>query len=190
MGDLKSVTLLRDCDAFMIPAGTPVNIPKGSSVVITQSFGGSYTVNINGNLARIPAEFADALGEEVVEQEGSGEKAAFKVVGDGSVDEAAIWEQIKTCYDPEIPVNIVELGLIYECNVSPIDPMKEKGCRVDVVMTLTAVGCGMGPVIADEVRAKVASVSNVAEVYVEVTFDPPWDQERMSEAARLQLGLL
>ena len=181
----EPISLWRDCDAVLIPAGTPITIPEGSVVFITQALGGSYTVNVNGNLARIAPQDADALGfDTAAEQE---ELVIDKeLVGDGSVNEEEIWEQLKTCYDPEIPINIVELGLIYECNLTP---MGKDGNQVDILMTLTAVGCGMGQFLADDVKAKVASVQNVTDVNVELTFDPPWSQEMMSEAAKIQTGL-
>ena len=181
----ESIVLSRDCDAVLIPDGTPVTLQKDSIVFITQALGGSYTVNINGNLARIAAHDADALGFEVQEENQS--LADKPVEGDGTVDEELIWQQLRTCYDPEIPINIVELGLIYECVVTPLEA---KGNRVDIVMTLTAPGCGMGEFLAEDVRLKVASVPNVTEVNVGLTFDPPWDQTMMSEAAKLELGFL
>ena len=180
----ESIVLSRDCDAVLIPDGTPVTLEKDSIVFITQALGGSYTVNINGNLARIAPQDADALGFDVEEINDS--LADKPLVGDGTVDEENIWSQLSTCYDPEIPINIVELGLIYECNVTPLDG---KGNRVDILMTLTAPGCGMGEFLAEDVRAKVASVPNVTEVNVNLTFDPPWDQTMMSDAARLETGL-
>lgn len=178
----KALTLNRDCEAALIPTGTPVMIPEGSVVYITQALGGSYTVNVNGNLARIADSNADALGFEVAP---TAETEKKQRVGDGSVNEDQIWDQLRTCYDPEIPINIVELGLIYECVVNKTD----NGNRVDILMTLTAPGCGMGQFLADDVKAKVSGVDNVSEVNVELTFDPPWSQDMMSEAARLQTGM-
>ena len=181
----EPISLTRDCDAVLIPAGTPISLPEGSVVFITQALGGSYTVNVNGNLARIAPQDADALGvdiDDLPEQN----TAPKELTGDGKVNEEAIWEQLKTCYDPEIPINIVELGLIYECNITPLGA---DGNRVDILMTLTAVGCGMGQFLADDVQQKVASVDNVTDVNVELTFDPPWSQEMMSDAAKIQTGL-
>ena len=202
------VTLERDCEAHLIPMGTPLLLPAGSVVFITQALGGSFTVNVSGNLARINGADADALGMAVPEEArvaapaqgqsppgspaGSplgnreGKREAGAEVG-GAVDESLIWEQLRTCYDPEIPINIVDLGLIYECRVSP---MKEGGNQVHIVMTLTAPGCGMGEFLAADVRSRVAQVPNVSQVDVELTFDPPWDRDRMSEAARLETGFL
>ena len=180
----EPVTINRDCDAILIPAGTPIKLPEGSSVIITQALGGNYTVNVNGNLAQISAKDIDALGFEVPATVRSGKTTAH---GDGEVDEDLIWAQLRTCYDPEIPINIVDLGLIYECKVTPAGDGEN---RVDIVMTLTAPGCGMGEFLAEDVRQKVAIVPNVSEVNVELTFDPPWTYDMMSEEARLETGLL
>ncbi len=179
----EAITIERDCDAILIPAGTPIILPAGSVVFITQALGGSYTVNINGNLARIAAKDADALGFEVEDTEQGGQRPARE---DGTVDEDMVWDQLRTCYDPEIPINIVDLGLIYNCEIVPLEG---DGNRVDITMTLTAPGCGMGEFLAQDVRNKVAIIPNVTEVNVDLTFDPPWDQSMMSEAARLEAGL-
>ena len=184
MQENKPITLERDCDAVLIPVGTPISLPEGSVVLITQALGGSYTVNVNGNLARIDAKNADALGFEV--ENNADETIEKEITGDGSVDEDLVWDQMRTCYDPEIPINIVELGLIYECNITPLGA---DGNQVDIVMTLTASGCGMGDFLADDVRTKILTVPNVTRVNVEVTFEPPWNQEMMSEAARLETGM-
>jgi len=184
MQENKPITLERDCEAVLIPVGTPLELPEGTVVLITQSLGGSYTVNVNGNLARIAAKDADALGFEI--EDSIDETIEKEVTGDGSVDEDLVWDQMRTCYDPEIPINIVELGLIYECDIMPLGA---DGNQVDIVMTLTAAGCGMGDFLADDVRTKVLTVPNVTRVNVEVTFEPPWNQEMMSEAARLETGM-
>ncbi|MEJ2760752.1 MAG: putative Fe-S cluster assembly protein SufT [Gammaproteobacteria bacterium] len=181
----EPITVLRDVDAILIPSGTPVTLPEGSVVFVTQALGGNYTVNINGNLAQVSAQNGDALGFEVPESPLRDIRS--EADGGGSVNEDLLWEQMRTCYDPEIPINIVDLGLIYECRVTPL---KDGGNRVDVVMTLTAPGCGMGDFLAADVRQKLAMVPHVTEVYVELTFDPPWSAEMMSEAARLETGLL
>ena len=180
-----AITTTRDCDAILIPVGTPIMIPENSVVYITQALGGSYTVNINGNLARIADKDADVLGFEV-ETTNSTDINNKESTGDGSVDEEQIWEQLKTCYDPEIPIIMVELGLIYECKVTPQQDNKN---HVDILMTLTAPGCGMGEFLAEDVRYKVSTVPNVTSVNVELTFDPPWSQDMMSEAARLATGM-
>ncbi len=177
------ITLIRDCNAALIPDGTPIKLEKDSIVYITQALGGSYTVNINGNLARVDSKDADALGFEVEDTQDKHVKKT--ITDDGSVEEALIWEQLRTCYDPEIPIDIVELGLVYNCSVTPV----EAGNQVDITMTLTAPGCGMGEFLADDIRSKISSLPNVTQVNVELTFDPPWNQTMMSEAARLQTGL-
>ena len=181
MHEHETITLNRDCEAVLIPSGTPLLLSRGTEVFITQALGGSYTVNVNGNLARISPMDADALGL-AVEQSAPPRPATV----DGKVDEELIWEQMRTCYDPEIPINIVDLGLIYHCGITPVPG---GGNRVDIIMTLTAPGCGMGQFLVEDVRGKVASVPNVTEVNVELTFDPPWNQSMMSAAAQLETGI-
>jgi len=180
----EPITVQRDVDAILIPAGTSITLPEGSVVFVTQALGGNYTVNINGNLAQVSAMNADALGFEAQESPLNDRQAA---TADGEVDEDLIWDMLRTCYDPEIPINMVDLGLIYDCKVTPLEG---GGNRVDILMTLTAPGCGMGDFLAEDVRQKVAMVPNVTEVNVELTFDPPWSADMMSEAARLETGLL
>lgn len=177
------VVLKRDCPAALIPSGTPVTLPEGQQVTITQALGGSYTCYVEGSLVRIDGKDADALGKTPTQYEFD----ESEVTANGKVDEKLIWQQLATCYDPEIAINIVELGLIYDCKVAPLP---EGGNRVDIRMTLTAPGCGMGPILQTDVANKIKSVPNVTEVNVEIVFDPPWDRERMSEAAKLQAGLL
>jgi len=182
----QMITTSRDVDAVLIPLGTPVLIPEGAQVAITQKLGGSYTVSVNGNLARVDGKDADALGMteiEPVQVEAS--KLVEKAI-EGPVNEDELWNVLKTCYDPEIPVNIVDLGLVYDCHVVDTDEGKN---HVDVVMTLTAPGCGMGPFIVDDVRQKVLSIANVSDVHVDLVFEPPWDRSMMSDEAKLQLGM-
>ena len=182
MNNNEIIIINRDVDAILIPVGEQITIPEGSEVVITQSLGGNYTVNINGNLAQIAAQNADALGFEIadtIDVKQHNEE-------NGEVDEDLIWQQMRTCYDPEIPVNMVDLGLIYNCSVIKLEG---GGNRVDILMTLTAPGCGMGDFLSADVKQKVATVPNVTEVNVEVTFDPPWNQAMMSEAAKLETGM-
>ena len=177
-----SVTLTRDVEAAVIPVGTKVTLQKGEQAFITQSLGGSYTVVVNGNMFRIEGADSDALGiEREAKKTGTGEPVTAEAL------EKQVWEQLKTCYDPEIPVNIVDLGLIYDCHLSPISP---GSYRVDVKMTLTAPGCGMGPVLAQDVQNKLISLEPIDEANVELVWDPPWNQGMMTEAAKLQLGLL
>ena len=174
--------LSRDVEASVVPIGTKVTLQKGETAHITQSLGGSYTVATELGLARVTAQNADALGIEVAAPEA---KAAAGT--DSAVNEKQVWDQLKTCYDPEIPVNIVDLGLIYDCEIAPGDA---KGAQVTVKMTLTAPGCGMGPVLAQDVQNKLISLEPIDEANVELVWDPPWNQSMMTEAAKLQLGLL
>tara|TARA_B110000438_G_scaffold299480_1_gene349727 strand:+ start:655 stop:1215 length:561 start_codon:yes stop_codon:yes gene_type:complete len=177
----EQVTLLRDVEVITIPFGAKTNLKKGEKGHITQALGGSYTVMIGGNLFRIDGKDADAIGKEQLE-----EVQQSKVIDDSEINEKAVWDVMKTCYDPEIPVNIVDLGLIYSCEFKTIDNGNK---LVDIKMTLTAPGCGMGPVIADEVKQKVKNVQGVDEINLELVWDPPWDQSMISEAARLEMGL-
>jgi probable FeS assembly SUF system protein SufT len=178
----KNVTITRDVEATMIPAGTPVAIPKGTEVTITQALGGTYTVMGPGIMARIEGRNADALGLAV---DPAAQKPRPEATGPVDVD--AIWEALKTCYDPEIPVNIVDLGLVYDVQVKPL---ADGGNEVDVKMTLTAPGCGMGGVIAGDAEQKIRELPGITEARVEVVWDPIWNQSMMSDAARLQLGLM
>jgi len=182
----KMITTTRDIDAILIPLGTPVIIPVGAAVMITQQLGGTYTVSVNGNLARIEGKDGDALG--FVQDSDATEKLAEeeKTPSLGTVDEQALQAALRTCFDPEIPVNIVDLGLIYDCQVIDTD---DGSNLVEVTMTLTAPGCGMGPFIVDDVRAKILDVEHVDDVQVELVFDPAWDRSMMSDEARLQLGM-
>ena len=177
------VSLTRDCAAVLIPAGTHITLPAGQQVTVTQSLGGSYTCYVEGSLVRVDGKDADALGKTPIQPDFN-EGAATE---DGVVDERLIWEQLATCYDPEIPINIVELGLIYDCSVTHLP---EGGNRVDIKMTLTAPGCGMGAILQQDVANKIRGIPNVTDTNVEIVFEPPWDQSRMTEAARLQAGLL
>jgi probable FeS assembly SUF system protein SufT len=181
------IILSRDCAAVLIPQGLRLTLNAGETVTVVQKLGGHFTVYQNGNLARIEAEDADALGFSAESIDISKLDPKKPVVGEGWVEEEAVWAQLKTCFDPEIPVNIVELGLVYECDIEPLD---SGGGEVRIQMTLTAAGCGMGPFIVDDVRNKVMQVENVMAVDVKLVWDPPWSQDMMSEEAQLQLGLL
>ena len=173
------ITLSRDCDAVQIPSGHPIVLPAGMVVVITQSLGGTFTVATPGGLARIDLKDADALGLNA-------SKAAEKVKVEGSKQEA-VWNQLKLVFDPEIPVNVVDLGLIYDCEVKT----QESGTTsVLVKMTLTAPGCGMGPTIAADARSKILSLEGIDEADVELVWDPPWNQSMISEAGKMKLGIL
>ena len=184
MNTNDSVTLSRDVDAAVIPVGTKVTLQKGEQAHITQSLGGSYTVIVNGNMFRIDGQNADALGLEAEQKQSA---AGHKPRTLEEVEKEA-WTQMKTCYDPEIPVNIVDLGLIYDCHVTAL-PQPGR-FQVDVKMTLTAPGCGMGPVLQQDVSNKLLSIEEVDEAIVELVWDPQWNQGMMTEAAKLQLGLL
>jgi probable FeS assembly SUF system protein SufT len=177
-------TLLRDCAATRIPSGEAITLTKDTNIFITQALGGSYTVATDLGLARIADEDADALGLEPMPKNTD---AAEAVDANGPVDEKAVWDQLRTCYDPEIPVNIVDLGLVYDCIITPRD---SHGARVDIKMTLTAPGCGMGPVIASEAKSKVLGVPGVGDAEVELVWDPPWNQAMISEAGKMKLGLI
>src|SRR5580698_9448967 len=177
--------LTRDVEASVVPIGTKVTLQKGETAHITQSLGGTYTVIVNGNMFRIESKDADALGLEV------SAAPATTAIPSGPLTqdelEKKVWESLKTCYDPEIPVNIVDLGLIYDCHLTPIG---ENNFKADVKMTLTAPGCGMGPVLAQDVQNKLISLEPIDEANVELVWDPPWNQSMMTEAAKLQLGLM
>ncbi len=173
----ESIRLLRDVDAYMIPSGDEVKLLAGNLVKITQALGGNYTVIMNGNMVQITSENADALGIEPKEEEATQPKGDL---------EQQIWDQLKTCYDPEIPVNIVELGLIYDLKIKN----SQEGKEVMIKMTLTAPGCGMGPVIADEVDRKVNGLEGVENVSVELVWEPMWNRDMMSEEAQLELGMM
>jgi len=182
MNSSESIVLARDVEAAMIPVGSKVTLQKGEQAYLTQSLGGSYTVVVNGNMFRIEGKDADALGlEATAKTANSGAPVTQELL------EKEIWNQLRSCYDPEIPVNIVDLGLIYDCHVAPL---AESTYRVDVKMTLTAPGCGMGPMLAQDVQNRLLGLEGIDDVAVELVWDPPWNQAMMTEAAKLQLGLL
>lgn len=177
----EPVTFTRDCEAVLIPAGEEVEIPEGTHGNITQALGGSFTVYIAGNLIRIAGDNADAIGQPQPQP---------LTLPDGATDadvEALAIEQLRTVYDPEIPINLLDLGLIYECRFDHSDP-DARSVRID--MTLTAPGCGMGDILVDDVRSRLLLVPSVERVDVEMVFDPPWTMEMMSDAAKLQVGML
>lgn len=178
----EEVTLTRNAEAVMIPSGEKVLVPEGARATITQSLGGSYTlITERGLMVRVSGREVEAIGKPL-------ENVAELAPGEELVPEKLeemVWDQLKTCYDPEIPVNIVDLGLVYLCELEDSDGAK----NVKIKMTLTAPGCGMGPVLASDVKSKVESLPGVKEADVEVVFDPQWDRSMMSEAARLQLGM-
>jgi probable FeS assembly SUF system protein SufT len=178
MSSHSEITLFRECDAVQIPSGHPIVLPSGMSVVITQSLGGTFTVATPGGLARIDIKDADALGLDP-------EKGIEKIKVSGDLDQA-VWNQLKSVFDPEIPVNVVDLGLIYDCSLNSVDGKT----TVLVKMTLTAPGCGMGPTIADDARAKILALEGIDEADVELVWDPAWNQSMISEAGKMKLGIL
>ena len=176
----EPVKFERDCAAVMVPQGEAVTLPAGTTGYITQALGGSLTVFVDGNLFRIAGEDADAIGKVPPPPLQLPEGA-----GDAEV-ERMVWDQLRTCFDPEIPVNIVDLGLVYDCDLGR-DAEGER--TVAIRMTLTAPGCGMGDILVEDVRTKVEAVPTIAEADVELVFDPPWNQTMMSDAARLETGM-
>ncbi|MCX8108401.1 MAG: putative Fe-S cluster assembly protein SufT [Verrucomicrobiae bacterium] len=175
------VTLKRKVDAIVVPAGTRTTLEPGLEARVTQSLGGSYTIVVNGTMYRIDGRDGDALGFPVETVTKRGETTLTK-----EELEQRVWDALKTCYDPEIPINIVDLGLVYDCQV---EQLQNGNFRVNVKMTLTVPGCGMGPIIQEDARSKIMAIDRVEEVTIELVWDPPWNQNMMSEAARLQLGL-
>jgi probable FeS assembly SUF system protein SufT len=181
MNEHGEIKLGQDIEAIQIPAGLKTTIPEGTTVIITQSLGGSYTIACDYGLFRVSEDYAEALG---LERTGGDQTRARE---NGEVGEEEVWDRLRTVYDPEIPVNIVDLGLVYDCQISK---EAEHGTRVDVKMTLTAPGCGMGPAIAQDARLKILSIPGVDDASVELVWDPPWNQEMISEAGKMKLGLI
>lgn len=177
----EPVKFERDCAAVLVPQGEQVTLPAGSVGYITQALGGSFTVFVEGNLFRIAGADADALGKDP--------PAALQLENEADDDavEALVWKQLRTCFDPEIPINVVELGLVYDCD---IERLEDGSRKVNIKMTLTAPACGMGDILVDDVRTKVEQVPTVSEADVDLVFDPPWNQSMMSDAARLETGML
>lgn len=174
-----TVDVLREVEATLIPTGVKVTLQAGTQVHVTQALGDSYTLYVNGNLVRIAGKDGDAIGLVVLEQPDIN-------MMDGSIEDK-VWILLHSCFDPEIPVNIVDLGLVYACNVIPLG---KDDHSVEIIMTLTAPGCGMGPVLVNEIEDKVKQIEHVTQVKVELVFDPPWSRDMMTDEAKLQLGLL
>ncbi len=172
----RVVVTTRECPARLVPVGDMLTIPKDTFVTVTQSLGGNYTLVHNGNMVRVDGTDADALGLEVQE-------LIFEAKVDGLVHEDQVWDALHTIYDPEIPVDIVNLGLIYRVKIN------QELKSVDIQMTLTAPGCGMGPVLVGDIEYRVAKVPNVISVNVELVFDPAWNREMMSEEGQLETGM-
>ncbi len=184
MNSNEPITLTRDVEGTIVPVGTKVTLQKGELAHVTQSLGGSYTIVVNGNMFRLADKDIDALGIEVAAKPASpvGQRRTIEEL------EKEVWSQLKTCYDPEIPVNIVDLGLVYNCELTPI--AETSSYRADLKITLTAAGCGMGPALSSDVQAKLLALDEITEATCDVVFEPTWNQSMMSEAAKLQLGLM
>ena len=170
----KEFTILQDVVVHSVPDGIKITLKKGMSGIISQSLGDNYTVIVEGNMYQVNGIDGESIGEE-----------KRQVDSNNFANEEEVWNVLHTCYDPEIPVNIVDLGLVYNCEISELN----EGVKILIQMTLTAPGCGMGPVIADEVKQKLSSLSGAKEVEVELVWEPQWNQDMMSDAAKLQLGL-
>jgi len=180
MNQPTSVELKRDCAVVQIPAGASATLPAGMTVHITQTLGGSYTVQAPGGLFRVAPQDADALGFELPKPMEATPSAT------GKVDEELVWDTLRTCFDPEIPVNIVDLGLVYDMKLTA---KPGGGSEVDVKMTLTAPGCGMGPAIAGDAQVKLLNLPGVEDAHVEIVWDPPWHHSMITEPGRKILGL-
>ncbi len=176
----EPVRFERDCPAVMVPQGDAVNLPAGQVGYITQALGGSFTVFVDGNLFRIAGSDADAIGKTPPAPLELPENAQDSDV------EKLVWDQLRTCFDPEIPIDIVELGLVYDCDLEALENGRRK---VNVRMTLTAPGCGMGDILVEDVRSKLEMIPTVSEADVDLVFDPPWNHSMMSDAAKLETGM-
>ena len=184
MTTTETVQLSRDVAGSIVPEGTKVTLSKGEQALITQELGGNYTVVVNGNMFRIDGKDADALGKEV---KATNIRAGTDKPATAEEVEQQVWEQMKTVFDPEIPVNIVDLGLVYECVV---DKIPDGGYSTKVKMTLTAPGCGMGPVLQQDVQDKLLCIEEIDEAEIELVWDPPWSQSMLTDAAKLELGFM
>ncbi len=184
MHENTEFTLSRDIEAIQIPSGQTVTLPSGTPGVVTQALGSSYTVATYQGLSRVAEKDLDALGLAKAEEPGTPKPPGETT---GEVSETAVWNQLKQCFDPEIPVNIVDLGLVYDCRLSKKD---DGATKVEVKMTLTAPGCGMGPAIAHDAQSKILSIDGIDEADVQLVWDPPWNQSMISEAGRMKLGMV
>ena len=179
--------LSREVEAIQIPSGDTFKLPAGTKVILTQSLGGTYTVATDQGLARISEEYSDALGlEEEKNEQPATEKVNLNVNASADDYKNAVWEQLRTVFDPEIPVNIVDLGLVYDCNVIEESDAKQ----ANVKMTLTAPGCGMGPTIAADAENKIKKINGIDGAKVELVWDPPWTQDMISEEGKMKLGMI
>lgn len=184
----STIELKREVQAIQIPSGDTVTLPLGTKVIITQSLGGTYTVATDFGLARIASKDADALGLDAKAEEKAAEKSSSSnIPADASDLEQEVWAQLRNVYDPEIPVNIVDLGLVYDCRVVGFDEGKK---RAQVKMTLTAPGCGMGPTIAADAQGRIMTIEDMDDAVVELVWDPPWNQEMISVEGKMKLGMI
>jgi probable FeS assembly SUF system protein SufT len=177
--------LTRDIVATQIPSGDKAPLSAGTSVMIHQTLGGSYTVQTDSGLFRIDGKDGDAIGEQVVDN-----AVQAPTLADGAPDPEAIWGQLRKVFDPEIPVNIVDLGLVYSMDVEQVPDLTPPGYKVNVAMTLTAPGCGMGPAIAEDAKGKILLVPGVNDADVRITWEPAWNQQMISEEGKMKLGLI
>jgi probable FeS assembly SUF system protein SufT len=183
----SDITLAREVDAIQIPSGDHVKLPAGTRVIVTQALGGTYTVATDHGLARIQSKDADALGIDAAEEKKKADAASSSNIPDDAGDlEMEVWQQLRGVYDPEIPVNIVDLGLVYDCRVEN----NEGKHKATVRMTLTAPGCGMGPTIAADAQARIMTIEDMDEAAVELVWDPPWNQSMISEEGKMKLGMI
>ncbi|HMJ05244.1 MAG TPA: putative Fe-S cluster assembly protein SufT [Chthoniobacterales bacterium] len=185
MHENTEFSLSRETESIQIPSGNKIMLPAGTTGVITQTLGGSYTIATSHGLSRIAEKDLDALGIEAAQTTNGSTEPTTGAVGE--VDDKAVWAQLRQCYDPEIPVNIVDLGLVYDCQLTKSE---NGGTKVEVKMTLTAPGCGMGPAIAHDAQSKIMSIEGVDEAQVDLVWDPPWNQNMISEAGRMKLGMV
>lgn len=181
------VTFGRDCEVTQIPSGHKLSLPRGTEAMVTQTLGGNVTLQVpsHGILAQVMSRDLDALLKDGIPI-GQAPATEPEAPPAGPADDKAVWETLKTCYDPEIPCNIVDLGLVYDVKLTPTPSQRS---RIDVKMTLTAMGCGMGPAIAAQARDKILALAGVAEANVEIVWDPPWNQGMITEAGKKRLGI-
>ncbi|MFZ4763694.1 MAG: putative Fe-S cluster assembly protein SufT [Roseimicrobium sp.] len=183
----SDITLSREVQAIQIPSGDTVTLPAGTRVIITQSLGGSYTVATDHGLARIPAKDADALGiDPAAEAKKHEPQSSSNIPSDANDLEMEVWQQLRNVYDPEIPVNIVDLGLVYDCRIE----QTEGKSKALIKMTLTAPGCGMGPTIAADAQSRIMTIEDMDDAAVELVWDPPWNQSMISEEGKMKLGMV
>ena len=187
MSNHSEITLNRSVDAIQIPSGDEINLPPGTKVIVTQSLGGTYTVATENGLARISSKDSDALGIDPEADKKEVSAGTSSNIPEGIDDlERQVWDQLRAVFDPEIPVNIVDLGLVYDCSLED----GEEGKKASIKMTLTAPGCGMGPTIAADAQSKIITVDGIADAAVDLVWDPVWNQDMISEEGKMKLGLL